>query len=84
MSSEVVSWNIAATRQPGVTLMNLPGRLDVRPSSFSVLRTQTTEPGGFIAHPVNGYDLDLQTVFDVVYDRAGYDYALDYGLDVSP
>jgi Protein of unknown function (DUF4058) len=29
-------------------------------------------------------DLDLQAVFDVVYDRAGYDYALDYGLDVSP
>jgi hypothetical protein len=34
---------------------NLPGRLDVRPFYFSVLRTQTTEPGGFIAHPVNGY-----------------------------
>jgi hypothetical protein len=36
---------------------NLPGRRDVRPSCFSVLRTQTTEPGGFIAHPVNGYEL---------------------------
>ncbi|MDA1016654.1 MAG: DUF4058 family protein [Planctomycetota bacterium] len=28
--------------------------------------------------------LDLQAVFDVVFDRAGYDYALDYALDVSP
>jgi hypothetical protein len=28
--------------------------------------------------------LDLQAVFDGVYDRAGYDYTLDYGLDVSP
>lgn len=28
--------------------------------------------------------LDLQAVFDGVYDRAGYDYSLDYGLDVLP
>jgi hypothetical protein len=27
---------------------NLPGRRDVRPSCFSVLRTQTTEAGEFI------------------------------------
>lgn len=29
-------------------------------------------------------ELDLQAVFDVVYDRAGYDYTLDYTLDVAP
>jgi hypothetical protein len=29
-------------------------------------------------------DLDLQEVFNVVYDRAGYDYILDYDVDVSP
>lgn len=28
--------------------------------------------------------LDLQSVFDTVYDRAGYDYTIDYALDVSP
>lgn len=28
--------------------------------------------------------LDLQAVFDGVYDRAGYDYSLDYRLDVLP
>ncbi len=28
--------------------------------------------------------LDLQFVFDTVYDRAGYDYSIDYGMDISP
>jgi hypothetical protein len=28
--------------------------------------------------------LDLQTAFDTVYDRAGYDYSIDYAMDVSP
>jgi len=51
--------------------------------------------GWLLAHPLpvipiplaNGdsdVDLDLQAVFDEVYDRAGYDYTLDYGLDVAP
>jgi hypothetical protein len=38
--------------------------------------------------PLTGDDpdiwLDLQAVFDSVYDRAGYDYSLDYGREVSP
>lgn len=29
-------------------------------------------------------ELDLQAVFNTVFDRAGYDYNLDYGLDVAP
>jgi hypothetical protein len=28
--------------------------------------------------------LDLQAVFTMAYDRAGYDYSLDYGRSVVP
>jgi len=38
--------------------------------------------------PLAGKDpdvpLDLQSVFDTVYDRAGYDYSLDYTREVEP
>ncbi len=37
-----------------------------------------------LAHDDPDVSLDLQAIFNLVYDRAGYDYILDYGLDVSP
>lgn len=37
-----------------------------------------------LAHGDPDVELDLQAVFNGVYDRAGYDYAIDYNLDVSP
>ena len=38
--------------------------------------------------PLTGDDpdvvLDLQTIFDTVYDRAGYDYSLNYNRSIEP
>lgn len=37
-----------------------------------------------LAHPDADVLLDLQEVFTLVYDRAGYDYSLDYGEPLDP
>jgi hypothetical protein len=46
------------------------------------------EPLGTIGVPLARRDppasLDLQTVFTITYDRAGYDYSLDYDAEVQP
>jgi len=46
------------------------------------------EPPANYSHPLLKGDadvlLDLQQVFNTVYDRAGYDYSLDYNREVEP
>lgn len=37
-----------------------------------------------LAQPDPDVRLDLQSIFDTVYDRAGYDYSLDYSLPIQP
>jgi Protein of unknown function (DUF4058) len=46
-----------------------------------------SRPRGHRARPLDGDNdawLDLQAIFTTVYDRAGYDYSLDYRRPVEP
>ena len=62
-------------------------RADARPSAL-VYPWSLRQPLPVIPVPLGGEDadvpLDLQSVFTLLYDRAGYDYSLDYTLPVSP
>lgn len=58
-----------------------PDRMEVWPWSLRDRMPTIPVP---LAPPDADVVLDLQAVFDELYDRAGYDYALNYDMEVTP